>query len=618
MIGRDEEDRTRFTRRTLMLGGAGLLGFASLTSRLYQLQILESKKYRGLSEENQFNFRLLVPSRGRILDRTGQELATNADNFRLLLRPEQVSDLDVLFEKLSKIINLPEGREAEIRKEFARRAKASTIRIADHMDWETFARVNLLLPELPGIQPEVGEIRTYPEGYDTAHIIGYVGSVPPEYPMGNEPLLRHPGFRIGRTGMERKYDLELRGEPGALKFEVNALGRVIRELPDIRTRAKPGKDIRLSIDKDLQAVAVKEFEGTSGAACVLDLASGEVRALASTPSFDPNKFSRGISNDDYQALLKDKLNPLFNKAIGGSFPPASCFKPVVAMAAMDARLADPKERIHCSGKIELGDRVFHCWRRKGHGNVDLNGAIGVSCDIYFYELARRLGIERIHAAAMKFGFGKLFDLDLGGGSAGLVPTQAWKRARFDLPWAQGETLIAGIGQGYLSATPIQLAVMTARIATGRKIIPTLEHKEDHDTNTAEPLGFSEAAFAMARQGMFSVVNRPWATAFSPDGLDGKGTLWAGKTGTGQVRRITQAERDDKVLKNDELPWEQRDHALFVGFAPFENPELAISVVVEHGGGGASAAAPRARRILKFALEKDRKLAAITSQQGQVL
>lgn len=601
-----------------MLGGGGLLGFVGLTSRLYQLQILEAKKYQGLSEENQFNFRLLVPSRGKILDHKGRVLASNVENFRILLRPDQVNDLDALLLRLSQVMTLSPEREAQIRKEFTKRAKASTIEIVDHMDWKTFARVNLWLPELPGIQPEAGEVRTYPAGNELAHIIGYVGAVPPDYPNKSEPLLRHQGFRIGRTGMERKFDLALRGKAGALKFEVNAVGRVIRELPDIRTKAKAGKDIKLSVDLELQSVAAKALAGTSGAACVLDLANGEVRALVSTPSFDPNKFAKGISNEDYQALLGDEFNPLFNKAIGGAFPPASCFKPVVAMAAMDAGLADPKERIHCSGKIELGDRVFHCWRRKGHGNVNLNGAIGVSCDIYFYELAKRLGIDRIHDAALKFGFGKLFDLDLGGGSSGLVPTQAWKRARFDLPWAQGETLIAGIGQGYLSATPLQLAIMTARIATGRKIVPTLVHQEGSSVDTIEPLGFSDAALDVAKQGMSSVVNKPWATAYTPNGLDGEGMLWAGKTGTGQVRRISQAERDDIVLKNKDLPWELRDHALFVGFAPLDKPQFAISVVVEHGGGGSSTAAPVARQILRFALQQNEKLVAIQNSKKQTL
>jgi len=618
MYNYDDEHSSRFTKRALIFGAFGLLGFTGLSARLYKLQVLDSDKYRGLAEENQFNYRLLVPSRGKIVDRQGRVFAANSDNFRLLLMPYQVRDLDALLSRLSGFFELSNRRQAQIRKDFASRDSFSPIRVVENMDWNTFAQVNMWLPDLPGIMPEVGEVRNYPLGAAQAHIIGYVGRVPPEKMVDNQPLLRHPGFRVGRTGVERNFDLELRGKPGALKYEVNALGRVIRELPDIRTSASTGKTIQLSLDRNLQSVAMQALDGTSGAACVLDVKTGEVNALVSTPSFDPNKFAKGISTEDYNALLADEFKPLFNKAIGGSYPPASCFKMVVAMAAFDAGLVDPKERIRCTGKIELGDRVFHCWKRRGHGLIDLNAAIGVSCDIYFYELAKRLGIDRIHKAALKFGFGTNFDLNLGGGSSGLVPSQAWKRARFDLPWAQGETLIAGIGQGYLAATPIQLAVMTARIATGKNVNPTLQYQSLDQVITQNKLGFSDRALAIARNGMDSVVNKPWGTAYTPEGIDGNNTLWAGKTGTGQVRRITQEERDDKVRKNEDLPWKLRDHALFVGYAPLDNPQFAISVIIEHGGSGSAQAAPRAKKILKYALEQRNSLVNSANKSGELL
>lgn len=601
---KDDDDHNRFTRRALVFGSLGLMGFAGLSSRLYQLQVLDAKKYRGLSEENQFNYRLLVPSRGQILDRTGQVIAGNTENFRLLLLPEQVQDLDRLLSKLSTFIDVSDARKTDIRKAFARRDSFSLIRVIDNMDWETFAKINLWLPDLPGIQPEVGEFRQYSSAEALAHIIGYVGRVPPNLAEEGRPLFRHPGFRIGLTGVERNFDTKLRGKAGALKYEVNAFGRVIREIPNVRTQAVAGEDLRLSLDRNLQLVAQQALAGTSGAACVLDVNTGEVRALISTPAFDPNKFARGISQVDYNALLNDKYKPLFNKALGGAFPPASCFKPVVAMAAIDAGLADQKERIHCKGKIKLGDRLFHCWHRPGHGRVNLNESIGVSCDIYFYELAKRLGIQRISDAAKKLGFGQLFDLGLGGGSKGIVPNRAWKRARFDLPWSQGETLIAGIGQGYLTATPVQLAVMTARIATGRKIVPTLLQNPLTTKPMQEPVEFSPRAYHVAREGLASVVNRPWGTAYSPEGIDGSGMKWAGKTGTGQVRQISMAERDDRVLDNEELSWELRDHALFVAYAPLKDPQFAIAVVVEHGGSGSREAAPRAVKILQYALAQD--------------
>jgi penicillin-binding protein 2 len=602
----DEDESTRFTRRALIFGGAGAFGFVGLGARLYKLQVLEASKYRGLSEDNQFNFRLLVPSRGKILDRKGELLATNIENYRLLLMPDQVTDLDGLLKRLKTLVSMSDAREQDIRKAYGRRDRFAPIRIMDNMNWDDFAKVNLWLPDLPGIRPEVGDVRFYPSGPQFAHLIGYVGRVPADVDATSEPLLRHPGFRIGRTALERSHELDLRGKAGALKIEVNALGRVVRELPDKRTIAVPGKNIQLTLDIGIQNLASKVLEGQSGAACLLDLKAGEVRALVSSPSYDPNKFAKGISSADYRELLGDEFKPLFSKATGGTYPPASCFKPVVAMAAFDAGLINPNERITCKGKIKLGGREFHCWRHRGHGRLDLNAAIGTSCDIYFYELAKRLGIDRLHDAAVKFGFGKQFDLGLGTEKAGLVPNQAWKRARLDLPWAQGETLIAGIGQGYLAATPLQLAVMAGRIATGRAIEPHLIAR----SGTGTPMEFSDEAFAIAHKGMASVVGAPWGTSFTPKGIDGKGMEWAGKSGTGQVRRISRAEREDRVRKNRELPWKLRDHALFVAFAPLVNPRFAVSVLVEHGGevggGGSRVAAPKAREILRYALAQDQQ------------
>ncbi len=604
-MAHDEESQSKFTRRALIFGGFGAMGFAGIASRLYQLQVLESGKYQGLSEDNQFNYRLLVPSRGRILDKNGQALAINTQNYRLLLILEHVTDLDALLHRLSQLVPLSAKREAEIRKEYARHDPLAPIRIVDNMDWKSFAKVNLWLPELGGVRPDVGEVREYPNGSDFAHVLGYVGRVPPGQAKDAEPLLRHPGFRIGRTAIEKHYDPALRGSAGALKIEVNALGHVVRELPDVRTKAVAGDDLSLTLDLNLQRVAMQALAGTSAAACVLDLHGGEVRALASTPSYDPNKFARGISQKEYTALLDDPLKPLFFKATGGTYSPASTFKPVVAMAAFDAGVIDPGEHIRCTGKIKLGNREFHCWHRRGHGRVNLHTAIGTSCDIYFYELARRLGIERIHDAAIQFGFGQEFNLGLGTENAGLVPNAAWKRARFDAPWAQGETLIAGIGQGYLAANPLQMAVMSARIATGRAIMPTIM-KTAQAKESSSDFSYSKRAFSIARRGMGAVVNEPWGTGYRVGGLDGKQMAWAGKTGTGQVRRISKKERETRVKKNSELPWKLRDHALFVGYAPFDNPRFAISVVVEHGGGGSAVAAPKAREILKFALAQETK------------
>ncbi len=601
MARHDEDASSLFTRRALILGGAGLAGFGALTARLYKLQILESARYRGLSDDNQFNFHLLAPSRGRILDRKGQPLADNADNFRLLLDPEQMQDLDALLTRLGRIIPLNDGAHERIKKAIQQRAAHATVVLAQNLEWAEFAAANLHLPELPGVRPEVGELRVYPDGASLAHVIGYVGRVPEEL-QTDEPLMHHPGFRIGRTGAEKALDIDLRGQAGALKVEVSARGRVVRELPDPATMARSGADITLTLDQAVQAFAAKRLEGLSAAVCAIDIETGAVPVLVSTPGFDPNLFARGISGPQYKALLDDEFKPLFNKALGGTYPPASCIKPVIAIAALQHGVTDGRERIRCTGKVKLGDREFHCWRPKGHGPVNMLGAIGVSCDVYFYEMARRLGIERIRDAAHIFGFGENFDLGLGGGQSGLVPDQAWKRARFGTAWSQGETLIAGIGQGYISATPIQLAVMTARLASGRKVVPYLIVGQQ--PSSFANLDLPVAGLGAARAGMIAVCESSWGTAFRIGGLGMDTIQMAGKSGTGQVRRISQKERDDRVLRNEELPWNLRDHALFVTYAPADAPRYAVAVVVEHGGGGSTMAAPPARDILRELLKQD--------------
>ncbi|PHS24141.1 MAG: penicillin-binding protein 2 [Robiginitomaculum sp.] len=613
MARRDDDSSSIFTRRALILSAAGLVGFGALTARLYKLQILQADRYRGLSDDNQFNFQLLAPSRGRILDRHGAPLATNADNFRLLLAPEQVPDIDELLVRLGKIVDLSDDTRARIDKAIKRGGKSSTVVLAENLDWTDFASANLHLPELPGVRPEVGEVRVYPDGPSMAHVLGYVGRVPESMDSDEDPLLRHPGFRIGRTGAERALDKDLRGKAGALKVEVSALGRVVRELPDPATIARPGKDITLTLDQRIQSFAAKRLEGQSAAVCAIDIATGAVPVLLSTPGFDPNLFAKGISGPDYRALLQDEFKPLFNKALGGTYPPASCVKPVIALTALRQGVTDSHERVRCTGKIKLGDREFHCWKRRGHGPVNMLGAIGKSCDIYFYEMARRLGIDNIRDAVREFGFGENFDLGIGGGSTGLVPDQAWKRARFGTSWSQGETLIAGIGQGYLATTPMQLAVMTARLASGRKVVPYLI--EGQGEQNFGDLGFSLASFGAARAGMIAVCEAPWGTAHRLGGL-GLGDLkMAGKTGTGQVRRITKLERDDRVRKNNELPWTLRDHALFVTYAPADKPRYAVAVVIEHGGGGSVVAAPPARDILRELLKADPEVAARLAGNG---
>lgn len=594
---------TTFSRRSFILAAGGGLIFTGLGARLVSLQISQTERYRTLSEDNQFNFRLLTPSRGRILDRNGEVLADNQDAYNVLMVPDQTGGVEAAIDRLSAHIEISEGQRQRILREVQRNPSFRPVTIAENLDWETFARLNVHAPDLPGILPVVGEVRYYPHGPILAHTTGYVGKASEEV-AGNDPLLRHPGFRIGRDGLELSLDERLRGEAGALKVEVDAYGRVVRELPDPKTKPTPGDDIRLTLDLKLQQYAAQRMEDEAASAVAIDVRNGDILALASVPSYDPNSFAKGMSQKEYDALRADERQPLFKKAVGGLYPPASTFKLLVALAAQRHGVMDPGERVFCSGRIRLGNHPFHCWKRGGHGALDMAGAIQHSCDIYYYEAARRLGIEKIAETAREFGLGEKFDIAVPGVQSGTVPDEAWKLARFGERWQGGETLIAGIGQGYLSTSPLQLAVMTARVATGRAVTPRVV--TDGSTGPFAPLNYNEGSFALVREAMMSVCEQPGGTAYYAlgGGFEYGDMLMAGKSGTGQVRRISLSERATGVLKGDQVPWKYRDHALFVCFAPYEDPRYAVAVVVEHGVGGSSNAGPRARDILRACFERE--------------
>jgi penicillin-binding protein 2 len=422
-------------------------------------------------------------------------------------------------------------------------------------------------------------------------------------------MLELPGFQIGKSGVEKVYDADLRGSGGRSQVEVNAVGRVIRELE--RKDGRSGADVTLSIDLDLQRLAFDRFGDESGAAVVMEVDTGAVLACVSKPGYDPGAFGRGLSVGEWRALIGNPRSPLTNKAIAGQYAPGSTFKPVVALAALEKGVIKPRDRVSCSGHMSLGGSRFHCWRRGGHGPVDLRQAISQSCDVYFYELARRLGVDAISAMAERLGFGRILGIDLPGERPGLVPTRAWKRATLGSSWSQGETIIAGIGQGFVLATPLQLTVMTARIANGGlAVAPRLlrSYRTPDGRSHVAPIVLRASTFdpdhlRLIREGMDAVVNRG-GTAHAA-AIRTAGREMAGKTGTSQVRRISAAERATRVRRNEELPWEQRDHALFIGYAPVHAPRYAVAVIVEHGGGGSKAAAPIARDILIAAQEMDR-------------
>lgn len=604
MRGRVEKARYPvFTRRALMLGGMKAALFAALGARMYYLQVVEGDQYRMQADENRINLALLAPPRGRILDRRSVPVATNRQNFRVLIVPEQTTSVEETLDRLHRIVPVSDQTRARVLRDVRRKRRFVPISVVDNLTWEEFARINIRSPDLPGIQLDVGQTRDYPFGPYLGHTVGYVGPVSEkDLKQGDgDPLLELPGFRTGRRGLERSMEATLRGVAGNQRVEVNAFGRVIRELS--RTEGRPGSDIHLTIDARLQRIATQALRPESGAAVVMDIHNGDILAMASTPGFDPNSFNVGIGTREWQTLLHNSRKPLTDKTIAGRYPPGSTFKMAVALAAMEANVAGAAHRVFCNGKHVLGNHTFHCWKRWGHGWMTLDDALTQSCDVYFYDVARRVGVEKIAAMAERLGLGQTLLPELPGENAGLVPNPAWKDAVIGEPWQGGETLIMGIGQGYLLATPVQLATMTARLANGeRAVMPRLVFGDSPDAE-APPLGISQDALHQVRQGMDHVVNGERGTARAHK-ITENGWTMAGKTGTSQVRRITRAERESGVLKNEDIAWRTRDHALFVAFAPVEKPRYALSVIIEHGGSGSAAAAPVARQIMLATLELD--------------
>jgi len=591
-----------FTRRVAMLGGLQTCLVTALAGRLYYLQVIEGEKYRLLSDENRINHRILFPPRGLIVDRFGIAMATNSPSYRAILVAEQTPNLKATLEAFSAIVPLSERDIAKALKERERTQDFKPITVKDDLNWEEVNAVELNLPDLPGISIEIDQKRVYPFGGITSHILGYV-AVPNEKDVERDPdpLLKQPGFRIGKNGLERQYDAALRGGAGESQLEVNSFGRVIRELA--RQEGQPGGDLVTTLDIGLHQFAHQRLSSEmAGAAAVMDVYTGDLLALVSTPSYDPTAFYRGLTTDEWQELSNDIYGPLNNKAVGGQYAPGSTFKMITALAGLRAGVS-PNDHVYCSGVTVLGSARFHCWKREGHGSLDMTNALKLSCDCYFYEIARRAGIDRIAETARLFGLGSVEGLDLPGEKPGLIPDSQWKRATFDDIWHPGETLVAGIGQGFITTTPLQLCVMAARIANGGYAVkPRLVRRisdgsqNDEGTPVFPSLELSPDHLKVLRTGMDMVSNTERGTAYRSR-IDIPGMELAGKTGTSQVRRITMAERARGVLKNDQLPWNQRDHALFVAFAPVHAPRYACSVVVEHGGGGSTVAAPIARDIL---------------------
>ncbi|HHI70487.1 MAG TPA: penicillin-binding protein 2 [Rhodobacteraceae bacterium] len=590
------ESQRRITRRALFLGASQLAFVGVLAARMRYLQVDQADQYRLLADENRINIRLLPPARGLIYDRNGVPLAVNKPLYRITIVREDAGDVNNVVARLNALVPLDPEEIARALDEMKRRSPFVPVTLAERLTWKDIAEVAVNAPALPGVTPEVGLTRVYPLADDFAHIVGYVGAVNEadlNRTNDRDPLLQIPRFQIGKVGVEAKLEKPLRGKAGIKRIEVNSIGRVMRELG--REEGESGVNLQLTIDSALQNYVQARLEGESAAAVVIDVKTGDLLSIGSTPAFDPNKFVNGISQADYSALLNDKYRPLPNKAIQGIYPPGSTFKMITALAALEAGVLTSEETVKCNGFVEVGGRRFHCWKRSGHGNVNLKNSLKKSCDVFYYEMAQRTGIEKISEMARKFGFGTKFDIPMSSVAKGLAPTKSWKLEHRGKEWVIGDSLNASIGQGFVLSSPMQQAVMTARLATGRAVMPRLiksVNGAETPIHEGEPLGINENHLRLVRKAMYAVVNETGGTAFRSRILP-ENMRMAGKTGTSQV--------GNTVVRNQDVPWEKRDHALFVSFAPFDNPRIAVSVVVEHGGGGSKAAAPIARDIALQAL-----------------
>jgi penicillin-binding protein 2 len=600
----ENDRRQMFTRRVVFVGAVKVFCFGLLGARLHELQVVRKDEYGLLAEDNRVNQRLLIPPRGRIFDRTGKAIALNVPTYRLRVVRERSDDLRDTLNEIAGLVELDEETIEEVIGTARQRRAFHPVEVRNDLTWDEISKIAVRAHEMPGVILDSALLRHYPEERFLAHVLGYVGPVNErEQENDDDPLLRLPAFRIGKNGIEKRYDEILRGSAGSMKIEVNSFGREIRELE--RDDGQPGADIELSLDLDLQKFCHERLsDQPSASAVVLDVHTGAVRALASVPSYDPSEFVNGLSHNMWRELRDNPHTPLINKCIRGQYPPGSTFKMVTAMAALEAGVVTPKYEAFCPGFMKLGRSRFHCWRKGGHGSVNLAQALEQSCDVYFYDVASRVGVDAIADMANRLGLGSALDIDLPGERPGNVPTRQWKLEKIGEKWQRGETLVIGIGQGYMLATPLQLAVMTARLCNGgRAVRPWFARNRAEALEPPPPIGLHQPSVDAVLKGMYDVVNGRRGTA-RRSALASEDVLMAGKTGTSQVKRITMAERASGIRTVDQIPWNERHHALFVCYAPFDEPRYAVSVVVEHGHSGSKAAAPIARDIMTKVLEID--------------
>ena len=604
------QSKTRLiTRRMFMLTTIKFAVSLGIISRLFYLQISENIKYRSLSDKNRLREWKIPPQRGIIEDFFGEKIADNTQVFQLHMVPEDVPNFEILFFRLSKLINFSERQKRSLYKKIKKRNPWEPIIISDNLSWSEFSKLNLFLHEIQGIKPVIAVARKYLQDGSFSHIIGYVSDVS-KTDLENSEFLRKvhvPGLKTGKTGLEKSLNELMVGKAGYQRYEVNAYGKRVKELKLIQGTI--GKNYKTTLDAEVQKLASELLTGKSGSICVMDIYAGDIIAMVSSPTFDANKFVHGIASKDWQDLINDDKKPLMNKSVAGLYPPGSTIKPLVALSALENDVISPNTTRECRGSIELYGHKYHCWKEKGHGFLRLREAIKQSCDIYFYEVARRLGVDRLAETANKFGLGSKVLGILNEEQTGLVPTTQWKLKNIGRGWVLGETLLAGIGQGYFQSTPIQLCLMTAQLANGGyKIKPKIIYNEQALQHTIEDkeerfrqLYRNQENIKFVLDAQFGATNEPMGTSYRSRHVKSE-YIFAGKTGTSQTRSITAEERELK-LKQKDLPYKRRDHALFTAFAPYKNPRYAFSVVIEHGGTGSSAAAPLAKKLIKKVIDR---------------
>jgi len=625
-------------RRMFIIGAAKLVVFTGIVIRLFSLQITENKKYRTLSDKNRLREWRLPPVRGEFLDYFGNVVAGNLKVYQLHVVPEQVENFKSLMLRLKELLNLSDKQFNKIIKKKNSQKSWETLIVSDNLTWEQFTKINFFLHELTGAKPVLSVSRDYPLSENYTHVLGYVSMASEKDILNNEVIKNNhvPGLRVGKTGLEKSFENDLIGSNGVQRYEVNAYGKRINQID--HEEGTQGKTIKLTIDTEVQKLSNELLKDVAGSISVMDIYTGDIIAMHSSPSFDPNLFLFGISQDDWQLIRNNPLKPLVNKTLSGLYSPGSTIKPIVALSALENDVVSTKFKVNCTGKTEMYGQTYHCWKKKGHGVVDLKNAMKVSCDTYFYEIARKLGVDRLKQTALKFGLGeRVLNEIYSNEKKGLVPDTQWKKNALGKGWVIGETLITGIGQGYIQTTPLQLCLMTAQLANGGyKIYPKITSSNDDvpfeviksqiDENyknfTESKKGLTEASeqllsfikekkhqplfrnpenIKFIQNAMFVSTNEVRGTSYSSRIKDPK-YQFAGKTGTSQVKRITERERE-LDLKTIEIPYNERDHALYVAFGPYKNPRYALSVLVEHGGSGSVAAAPMAKKLFKLIIDR---------------